>query len=38
MNEPFEEQLRSTFRQVAQQTTTTHDVGLPPPSPRKEKE
>ena len=34
MNEPFEEQLRSTLRQVAQQTTTTHDVGLPPPSSR----
>ncbi|HUP72365.1 MAG TPA: hypothetical protein VM282_04895 [Acidimicrobiales bacterium] len=34
MNDPFEEQLRSTFRQVAQQTTTTHDLGMPPPSPR----
>lgn len=34
MSDPFEEQLRSTMRQVAQQTTTTHDVGLPPPSPR----
>jgi hypothetical protein len=34
MNDPFEEQLRSTFRQVAQQTTTTHDLGVPGPSPR----
>ena len=34
MKDPFEEQLRSTFRQVAQQTTTTHDLGMPPPSPR----
>ena len=29
MNDPFEDQLRSTFRQVAQQTTTSHDLGLP---------
>ncbi|MEO5840919.1 MAG: hypothetical protein ABIQ73_13430 [Acidimicrobiales bacterium] len=34
MTDPFEEQLRSTFRQVAQQTTTSHDLGMPPPSPR----
>ncbi|MEO8694791.1 MAG: hypothetical protein ABI658_14795 [Acidimicrobiales bacterium] len=34
MTDPFEEQLRSTFRQVAQQTTTTHDLGLPGPLPR----
>jgi hypothetical protein len=34
MTDPFEEQLRSTFRQVAQQTTTTHDLGLPAPAPR----
>lgn len=34
MNDPLEEQLRSTLRQAAQQTTTTHDIGLPPPSPR----
>jgi hypothetical protein len=34
MNDPFEEQLRSTMRQVAQQTTTSHDLGLPVPSPR----
>ena len=34
MNDPFEEQLRSTMRQVAQQTTTSHDLGLPAPSPR----
>ena len=34
MNDPFEDQLRSTFRQVAQQTTTSHDLGLPTPVPR----
>src|SRR5687767_11067024 len=34
MNDPFEEQLRSTMRQVAQQTTTSHDLGMPAPSPR----
>ena len=34
MNDPFEDQLRSTFRQVAQQTTTTHDLGMPAPPPR----
>lgn len=34
MNDPLEEQLRSTLRQAAQQTTTTHDIGLPPPSAR----
>src|SRR5947207_5809438 len=34
MNDPFEDQLRSTFRQVAQQTTTSHDLGLPAPVPR----
>ena len=33
MNDPLEDQLRSTLRQAAQQTTTTHDIGLPPPSP-----
>lgn len=34
MNDPLEDQLRSTFRQVAQQTTTSHDLGVPPPAPR----
>jgi hypothetical protein len=34
MNDPLEDQLRSTLRQAAQQTTTTHDIGLPSPSPR----
>jgi hypothetical protein len=34
MNDPLAEQLRSTLRQAAQQTTTTHDIGLPPSSPR----
>jgi hypothetical protein len=34
MNDPIEERLRATFRQAAQQTTTSHDIGLPPPSPR----
>jgi hypothetical protein len=34
MNDPFEDQLRSTLRQVAQQTTTTHDLGVPASSPR----
>jgi hypothetical protein len=34
MNDPIEEQLRSTMRQVAQQTTTSHDLGLPAPSAR----
>ena len=34
MSDPFEDQLRSTFRQVAQQTTTSHDLGVPAPAPR----
>jgi hypothetical protein len=34
MSDPFEDQLRSTFRQVAQQTTTSHDLGAPAPAPR----
>ena len=34
MNDPLEDQLRSTLRQAAQQTTTTHDIGLPAPSPQ----
>ena len=33
MTDPFEDQLRSTFRQVAQQTTTSHDLGVPGPAP-----
>ena len=34
MNDPLEDRLRSTLRQAAQQTTTTHDIGLPSPSPQ----
>jgi hypothetical protein len=34
MNDPLEDRLRTTLRQAAQQTTTTHDIGLPPPSAR----
>jgi hypothetical protein len=34
MNDPIEDRLRATFRQAAQQTTTSHDIGLPPPAPR----
>src|SRR5689334_24306972 len=34
MSDPFEDPLRSTFRQVAQQTTTSHDLGVPAPAPR----
>jgi hypothetical protein len=34
MNDPIEERLRATLRQAAQQTTTSHDIGMPPPVPR----
>jgi hypothetical protein len=37
MSDPFEDRLRATFRHAAQQTTTSHDFGLPPapPPPRR---